>query len=169
MVQIRDYCDGTQFAYHTLYSTHSFFLQIQLYFDDLETTNPLGSKTKIHKIGAVYFCLRNLPVEFNSSLANTHLCLLFNSVDWKKYGCAKIFELLLKDIRFLETKGMEVQILGQNSLLFGTVCLLTADNLACHSLGGFLESFSANKFCQFCLIDKQACYGVWNLRVSMVP
>jgi len=34
------------------------------------------------------------------------------------------------------------------------VCLLTADNLACHSLCGYVESFSVNRFCQFCLIDK---------------
>ncbi len=76
-----DYCNGTHFANHTLYSRYPTALKIQLYFDDLETTNPLGSKTKFHKMGAVYFCLRNSPVEFNSSLANIHLCLPFSSID----------------------------------------------------------------------------------------
>lgn len=78
--KMHDYCDGTQFTHHALYNRYPNALQIQLYFDDLETTNPLGSKTKVHKMGAVYFCLRNLPVQFNSSLANIHLCLLFNAM-----------------------------------------------------------------------------------------
>lgn len=99
-------------------------------------------------------------MELNSSLANIRLCLLFNSIDREVYGFGKILEPLLDDIRLLETEGVEVQIEGQSSLLYGTVCL-TADDLACHSLGGgFLESFSANKFCHFCLTDEQAAQCV---------
>lgn len=41
-----DYCDGLHFKRHELYKKHPSALQIQLYFDDLETTNPLGSKQK---------------------------------------------------------------------------------------------------------------------------
>lgn len=67
--KMRDYCDGAHFARHDLYKRHPNALQIQLHFDDMETTNPLGSKTKIHKMGAVYFSLRNLPPEYNSALA----------------------------------------------------------------------------------------------------
>lgn len=160
--KMRDYCDGTHFANHPLYSRYPNALQIQMYFDDLETTNPLGSKTKIHKMGAVYFCLRNLPVEFNSSLANIHLCLLFNSIDREVYGFDKIFAPFLDDIRRLETDGIEVEIEGQLSVLHGTICLLTGDNLACHSLGGFLESFSANRFCHFCLTDRQTAQCVFD-------
>lgn len=75
-----DYCDGLHFKRHELYKKHPSALQIELYFDDLETTNPIGSKTKIHRMGAVYFCIGNLPAEFKSALANIHLCLL-NSID----------------------------------------------------------------------------------------
>lgn len=60
---MHDYCDGAQYSKHPLYRNHPNALQIQLYFDDLETTNPLGSKTKIHKMRAVYFALRNVPSE----------------------------------------------------------------------------------------------------------
>ncbi len=150
-----DYCDGLNFKRHELYKKHPNALQIQLYFDDLETTNPLGSKTKIHRMGAVYFCIRNLPAEFNSALANIHLCLLFNSIDKETYGFEKIFAPLLDDLKLLETRGIQVNIGGQETILFGTICILTADNLGCHSLGGFVESFSANKFCHFCMVDKQ--------------
>ncbi|KAA0712534.1 hypothetical protein E1301_Tti019070 [Triplophysa tibetana] len=152
--KMQDYCDGAQYAGHPLYQNHSNALQIQLYFDDLETTNPLGSKTKIHKMGAVYFALRNVPSENNSVLSNIHLCLLFNSIDRDIYGFDKILEPLLTDIKEIEQNGIEVKIGDECQLLYGTVCLLTADNLACHSLCGYVESFSANRFCQFCLIDK---------------
>ena len=137
-----DYSDGAQFATHPLYSRYPDALQIQLYFDDVETTNPLGSKTKIHKMGAVYFSLKNLPAEYNSSLANIHLCLLFNSIDKETYGFTKILQPLLDDIKYLESHGIAVDIKGQTHLLYGTICLLTADNLACHSLCGYLEFFS---------------------------
>lgn len=45
--------------------------------------------------------------------------------------------------------------------MHGTVCLLT-DNLACHALCGYAESFSANKFCHICLIDKTTSQSVFN-------
>lgn len=152
--KMRDYCDGSHFSSHPLFKMYPDALQIQLYFDDFETTNPLGSKTKIHKLGAVYFTLKNLPPAWNSSLANIHLCLLFNSIDREVYGFDKILKPLLDDLRFLENSGLIVDLKGHSHQLYGTVCVLTADNLAIHSLCGYLESFSANKFCQFCMIDK---------------
>ena len=48
--KIGDYCDGEQFKKHPLYKKHPHSLQICLYYDDLETCNPLGSKAKIHKL-----------------------------------------------------------------------------------------------------------------------
>lgn len=39
-----DFCDGTYFKNHPLFSSHRFALQIQLYYDDFEAANPLGSK-----------------------------------------------------------------------------------------------------------------------------
>ena len=59
---------------------------------------------------------------------------------------AKIFEPFLNDIRKIEMEGIEVEIEGQSIRLHGTICLLSADNLACHSLGGFLECFNAKNF-----------------------
>ncbi|XP_047210158.1 uncharacterized protein LOC124860697 isoform X1 [Girardinichthys multiradiatus] len=66
--KLRDYCDGSHFSTHPLFQKSANALQMQLYFDDLETTNPLGSKTKIHKLGAMYFTIRNLQIrlQFNT-------------------------------------------------------------------------------------------------------
>ena len=50
-----DYCDSPAFKSHPLFTKDPSALQIMIY-DDVEVTNPLGSKTKIHKIGSFIFC-----------------------------------------------------------------------------------------------------------------
>ena len=73
-------------------------LQVQLYCDDFETANPLGSKRGAHKVGALYFVLRNLPPKLNSALINIHLVALFHAEDVKKYGFDPILQPLIDDI-----------------------------------------------------------------------
>ena len=51
---MEDYCDGLQFKRHTLFSSEPHALQVMLYFDEVELCNPLGSSSKIHKIGILY-------------------------------------------------------------------------------------------------------------------
>ena len=46
-----DFCDGEYFEHHALFKDDPGALQICLYYDDLETCNVLGSKTKKHKLG----------------------------------------------------------------------------------------------------------------------
>ena len=46
-----DFCDGSLYKMHPLFSAQPFALQIILYFDELEVCNPLGSSAKVHKLG----------------------------------------------------------------------------------------------------------------------
>lgn len=46
--------------------------------------------------------------------------------------------------------------------LKGTVFQVTGDNLALYSLFGFVESFSANYCCRFCLTDKKELQSVFS-------
>ena len=48
---MEDFCDGKVFAAHPLFFLHLNALQVFFYFDELEVCNPLGSKTKLHKLG----------------------------------------------------------------------------------------------------------------------
>ena len=50
---MEDFCDGELFSKHPLYSVHQNALQIFFYFDEVEYCNPLGSKTKTHKLGNI--------------------------------------------------------------------------------------------------------------------
>ncbi len=51
---IGDYCDGEACKAHPLFSQDHQALQILLFYDDLEVVNPLGSHTKVHKLGKVF-------------------------------------------------------------------------------------------------------------------
>ena len=48
---LRDYCDGEEFKMQTLFRQLGNALVLRCYYDDFQVTNPLGSKTKKHKIG----------------------------------------------------------------------------------------------------------------------
>lgn len=46
-----DYCDGELFLNSKLFQEHPCALQVQLYYDEVEVCNPIGSKAKKHKLG----------------------------------------------------------------------------------------------------------------------
>ena len=48
---LNDYCDGSNFAQHEVFSKDPHALQVQLYYDDIDICNPIGSKSVIHKLG----------------------------------------------------------------------------------------------------------------------
>ncbi|KAK0151868.1 hypothetical protein N1851_006762 [Merluccius polli] len=135
-------------------------LQIQLYYDDFETANPLGSKKGIHKLGCAYFILRNLPTKLNSVLMNIHLVALFHSEDLKKYGFGPILQPLINDLKILEMQGIQVPF--SDTPLMGSVIQVTGDNLAVHGLFGMVESFSATYCCRFCLTDKTSLQSTFS-------
>lgn len=112
----------------------------------------MGSKKRIHKLGAIYFTLRNFPPIFNSSLDNIHLCALFHAQDIKRYGFNSIIEPLVNDLKVLETEGVKNPVSGR--CVRGTIVQVTGDNLSLHSLLGFLESFMAQYCCRFCVLER---------------
>ena len=48
---LRDFCDGEDFKRHPLFGQDPQALILHCYYDDFQVTNPLGSKTRNHKIG----------------------------------------------------------------------------------------------------------------------
>lgn len=114
-----DFRDGSYFKSNPLFSKHKNALQIQIYYDDFETANPLGSKRGVHKVGALYFVLRNLPPRFNSAVMNIHLVALFHSDDVKTYGFDSILRPLIDDIKILETQGLDLPFSAEK--IYGTI------------------------------------------------
>lgn len=154
-----DFRDGSYFKTHPLFSKHKNALQIQIFYDDFEPANPLGSKRGIHKVGALYFVLRNLPPRFNSAVMNIHLVALFHSDDVKTYGFDSILKPLINDIKTLETQGLHLPFSAEK--IYGTISQITGDNLGMHSILGFTESFNSHHFCRLCLISKDDAQKVF--------
>ncbi|KAJ8364594.1 hypothetical protein SKAU_G00134250, partial [Synaphobranchus kaupii] len=150
---LNDLCDGDFFKSHALFSKQKHAIQIQLFYDDFETANPLGSKRGIHKLGAIYFTLQNFSPKYNSCLLNIHLVALFHAQDIKTYGFSKILDPVVQDIKILERDGIRIPLYDQP--VYGTIVQVTGDNLGLHCLFGFVESFSARYCCRFCLAEKE--------------
>lgn len=130
-------------------------LQLQIYYDDVEVCNPLGSKTKIHEVGVFYFSILNIPPKFNSLLTNIHLLAICHSQDVKKYGFSAILKPFMDDLKKLESdEGLLININGTNFLLRASIAMVCADGLAAHALFGLLSP-SAKHFCRLCLISRE--------------
>lgn len=127
-------------------------LNFSFFYDDFETANPLGSKRGVHKLGGIYFTIRNFSPKCNSCLTNIHLCALFHAQDVKTYGFDMLLAPIVQDLRILESKGIYIPLFKE--YIHGSIVQVTGDNLAIHSLFGFVESFGARYCCRFCLAEK---------------
>jgi len=166
--KLRDYCDGEAFQQHPVFSSEKHALQINLYFDEFQVVNPLGPKIHTYKLCAFYFVLGNIPPKYRSKLESIQLLILCKNCVMKKYGISRVVQRLVEDIRLLETDGLEVLIDGTVKVFHGTISFMTADNLAAHTLSGLMESFSALRFCRFCLTTKQARQEIFSDRDCML-
>lgn len=147
---LKGYQDGLQYQQHEIFRNHPHALRFQLYYDDVEVTNPLGSKTGIHKLGLFYYSIQNLPQHLNSSMSSVYLLAACYTNDLKKYGFKKILDPFLDDMKELESQaGVQLTIDDQEVNVHGTLVSFSGDTLAAHEVLGFLSP-SANKLCRLC-------------------
>jgi len=142
------------------FKEHSFYQQsntvlLQLFYDDMGTTNPLRGASAYHNVGVFYYTIRNLPAYCNSCFPNVHLLALCHSLDIREYGFSVILDNFMQEVHILETQGITVEISGAGSRqLFGTLYQVTCDNLALNALFGFSKSFNSDFFCVHCYATK---------------
>nr|XP_012218876.1 PREDICTED: uncharacterized protein LOC105670111 [Linepithema humile] len=148
---LASFLDGQHATIHPFLLQHKHALRIQLYYDELEIVNPLGSKTGVHKLGAFYYTIQNLPPHINSELSSIHVLLLCCDSDVKKYGFKKILAPFLQDLVKLEgDKGIPIEIGPHQFILRGFLAAFVGDGLSVHDVYNLLGP-SANKFCRMCL------------------
>lgn len=147
---MKDIFDGSVFSKNKLNEVSQYNIYIHLYFEEFEVVNPLVSKPKGHKIGAIYFIIRNLPSYINSQLSNIHVIALFCTVDVPESSFNEVLEPIIKDIKYLETNGITIG----NQTFKGTIIALSFDNLGGNTMLGLVESFSALYFLRTCTVGK---------------
>jgi hypothetical protein len=163
---MQDWVDGENgrnlMKYHQNHSPHSIPLFIQFYFDEVETVNPLGSKTGVHKLGAFYCVIKNFPPAVNSSLQNIHLVALAHAVDLKKHSVDAVLQVLVDQLMQLHDIGFYCDV---NGTCEHFVCYLTqvvGDNLGLHAMLGFVENFSrATYCCDICMASQDDMQSVF--------
>ena len=64
----------------------NFILSSQLYFDEMEPANPIGTRAIIHKVGCFYWSFKSLPPWMNEDSILTHVAAIAASLDLKTYG-----------------------------------------------------------------------------------
>lgn len=97
------YKDGEEFKKNLFLMQYPHSLRINLYYDELEVANPIGSKGGIHKVGMFYYTLQNLPYLINTSLEGIFLLAVAYDLDVKKYGFKKILKPFMNELEMLET------------------------------------------------------------------
>ena len=130
-------------------------LRLQIFFDECESTNPLGSKTKKHELGMFNFKILNLPESDNSLLSSIHCFAVCNSKDLKDSEFRFVIDELIKEIELLESEeGMLLDVPSKPGFrLRGAIVNVCADSKGAHQLFGFAGTSSA-KFCRLCLTSR---------------
>lgn len=126
---IESFFDSDIYKTHPLFKEFPDSLAIQLYLDDVEVTNPLGSKTKIHKTCNFYFTLLNMPAYFNSKLKNINTVLMCHAVDIEIYGYDKIMKPLIQELQELESQEWVIMTISNKEVRATVVNLI--DSVAC--------------------------------------
>ncbi len=146
-----DFCDGSQFKEHELFSSNPKALQIIAYYDELEIVNPIGTYVKKHKLGCLFFTLGNVRPRFRSILKAINLLGVVKHEDIKKEGIDSFLAPFVNDLKKLYCEGITVHFGGKMRTFYGGLIAFLADNLAAHGLGGFKESMSfALRICRSC-------------------
>ena len=148
---LRDVCDGLLYKKHPILSSSHKKIQITAYYDEIELCNPLGSYTKVHKLGCL-FSIGNIPARFRSQLKTMYLVTLATAPVISKHGIDKIVAPFVEELRSLHNDKLEVSIGNTCEKYEVALLALLADNLAAHQIGGFKESMSfAHRICRSCM------------------
>lgn len=135
-------------------ANNEYHLPIVVYYDDFVAGNPLSGHSPVVKVGGVYASFPFLPPEYVSQLDCIFLLGLFLTADRVKLGNNVIFSKIIEELNKLCLNGITVSTDSFTGTVKFHVVAVTGDNLALHSMLGFVESFSGNYSCRFCRIHK---------------
>ncbi|KZS17764.1 Uncharacterized protein APZ42_016191 [Daphnia magna] len=154
---IRSHRDSSHYSTHEFFKRYPYAVRLQIFYDDVDLVNPLGTKVKKHEIGNFCFVILNLPPLLNSSFKNIHPFAIVKTQHWKKYGFGIVIKEFMKEITILESEGgMLLDIPSRSNFrVHGTIATLCADTKGAHEIGGFMSP-SATKLCRLCNIERSA-------------
>lgn len=134
-------------------SDSTLYLPLNMFFDDFEPQNVIGSHSGAYKIGSSYMGLPCLPHDMVSKLEFIFPVCQFFSEDHKFYGNQNVFKPVVEMLNELYLSGITVNYKKIRKVKF-IVTLILGDNLGLNGILGFTECFFANYYCRFCILNK---------------
>lgn len=121
-------------------------IPFNLYFDDFEPDNPLGSRKAEQSIGGFYIGFPTMPQFLTSLLQNIFPMMLIKTNYIKLFSNDKSLQKLVDVFIQLEDEGIVIN----NQRIYFVLGAVVGDNLATNSLLGFSKSFTSHFFCRIC-------------------
>lgn len=151
-----DVWDGTYIKSNPLYiQHHGRVLGVQIYTDDVELANPLGSKKGKHKVSVFYWSLLNLPPQCRSSLQSINLLGVVNSDLLRIHGATAFLQPFIDDMLRLQS-GLKLKVNGKEETWHGILVNSVGDMPASNLLGGFKEGVGrATRPCRRCMVHRE--------------
>ena len=146
---LKDYTDGSVFRNS---NTPQKRIDLLVFMDAFNCVESLGAAKLKHKIHGVYMTIGNLEPFMRAYLKAIRLVLLVNDKSLKgtERMFRKCFERLVHDLKELIINGVRYK----SETVPVRIQFIVGDNLGQHTVGGFVESFSAYYFCRYCEIHK---------------
>lgn len=146
-----DICHGNYYKKSIFFSKNTDALQILLYQDAFEVCNPLGAFKSKHKIIGIYYTICNIPPWQRSKVEQIQLVALIYESCIKRFGFERVLNVIIDDLKKIETEGLNIEIKDNVINLKGTLIAVAGDNLGSHQIGRFNEYFKlTGYFCRYC-------------------
>ena len=136
-------------------TSFSFKLCLQLYSDDFEPSNPIGSRKSIHKVTCFYWILKNLPPWLNSQINQVNVVALCNTLDLCRYGYKPVLDKISEDLKKLERPFNVLTKGGSTISVLGAHFSFVADNAEYHSALDFVKNFAKGFCCERCFVSAE--------------
>ena len=151
-----NYCDvwdGHYIKEHNYYIEHcGRIICFQVYMDEFEPANPLGSKKSKHKVSVFYWQIMNLPPMLRSSLRSIQLLGIVSSDLLKSRGVDVFLKPFIDDLLLLRD-GLTFNIGNEERKWFGILLHFIGDMPASNFVGGFKEGVGFARLpCRSCMI-----------------
>lgn len=165
-------CEDTTLEYTDVYTSvnddHGHCIDLIMYYDEVQTGNPIGPAATCGKLGAVYYTLGNFDKYDRSKTRYIYLALLFQTNILKHHDMQDVMHGLVHELNHLEEFGLDYAAEKHTDV---RVLFFVSDNLAAHELAGLEKSFSnAEHGCRFCLAPSsviRCCSSLSEVRTAM--
>ncbi|KAJ8666379.1 hypothetical protein QAD02_008041 [Eretmocerus hayati] len=121
--------------------------------DDFTSGNALGSHAEDSMVGDVFISLPGYPPHMSCKLSNLFLTDLFNANDRKEFGNHAVFSKLIRDLKYLEEEGLNIQVEDRNVQVYFSPSLYIGDNKGINEDLGMTPSFIHGCCCRICKAD----------------